>query len=1543
MKNCASYENVKEILQANNIIKEIKINSKGQEVLVPHKDAKVFLKVLNAKLKRLAKNEHNLTLKGDFVSFSVEGLSFRREIFDSFDGKSGVHFQEAFDEGFEEDFEYASNDDSNADIPDDFFNAGEEADGFAPDDLDFGDYFTNFGSYTRDLTPDYAGKPKLEVLLQNKKYLLKRLKNALSEIKAQKDIYSKDKKKLLELTRHESLVKEHIYGSNVKDEVSGLENEIKDIVDLKDFEKFEFYAEKDFKFVEDVISSGFASDYREEIKAIVGFYQAVGQFNANTIHPVYYTVSEDGHRRNNFINEKGENKVDEGAQEFMVKMKAKADSLEIKLQTEAWKDTENMFKTNDKYKKLLGEQNFDFEKISHSLEGLKDIGFFEKFALDLATDKSLLAQMAHSKFSDEMEKALADTKEAATKIDELKPKVDKILNGDYSVFRAVNSLGLTSNRIVNRFSSLFQDLNEASAEKFKSEFSGDTADKTSAMSVRDSWLQDNTVIVDIRKLPEIYDFVGGSDNVEHSRHQVVDKAKHRKELIALLGDKGYAEVIRKQSALLEDYEASLTIERDKYMAIEGVTDVTKLSIKNAAKITRWKIKNSPYERYKSYEKRNYKKGFNVGEYNLHVPKSNKGKYYDKNFTEIESNEDLKAFHDLLVETTNKVYQSIPVEDRRSTTEDGILSLERDYTEILFDKDMTFWQRFSSVIRNILEDIKMSFTEQIAATDTKNLVNPLTNKRDAKVESGYMTTNAYKIDSQYKLVEIRLRTLLGVGTLDAYDRFDVTNKPKVLAMLAEQLGVSRDSLKNHKVIKSVNLNNVPIGNLFKKIITHDVVQENTTDLPKVLRLYSNLAAQYSARKQSLPLMEQLRSQYKSVQKYGETSSGDKIRNNDEIIKDGERENAHARFDSWFNRVVLNNYHSKNEFGDSRVKHTIDLFKKRKTSDKDVKLDQKKLFTKEDKELALEIPHMIRSVEAEISATNDPERIKELNKDLGELTSIQDRLGGHVTLAAVFDNILRVIRLKSLGWSLSSATTNFIEGQFSNCVMAASGKYFSQNSMARALHIVAGNSMKSLSFGLAVSKGAKKNNMLMRRYDIMQDSANDLQKASVDVTSSGWKEVIQPFTPTKRVEFANQSAPMVAMLIEQEIVGKNGEKSNVWDALDEDGGLLDNFDTEANRNNWVYARGDKYLDFKSRIVEAIKENHGDYHDLSGNMMAETMTGKSVGMFKKWMTRAISSRFLAERQNLNLGLSQKGRLRSHTAMTGSLYGAVIGSFGGPVGTLVGGAVGLGISKFTGAKSNMSALKQMAFIGKELAYVMLGIPTRVITGRNLYDKRGDYNALVASGVSEVDARNLRMIFFDIAQSLGFFLVFLLIKSMLWEDDEDKDGKKRAAHNYLINKVMQLNSQANSYASPTSMWENLTAIGPVRFFNDVFKVVDAGQKAVQGEDTLTRGEDAGKSRLWKITKKTFLPSMLQPGLGFESTSKLQFEKTVLDSWFQSEEKKFKQDRLTHRSLLRKKYTDDGLEKKEVEKAVNRISRPLKRGETEREWLEAHIEEEIDF
>ena len=598
------------------------------------------------------------------------------------------------------------------------------------------------------------------------------------------------------------------------------------------------------------------------------------------------------------------------------------------------------------------------------------------------------------------------------------------------------------------------------------------------------------------------------------------------------------------------------------------------------------------------------------------------------------------------------------------------------------------------------------------------------------------------------------------------------------------------------------------------------------------------------------------------------------------------------DDWYNRVVLNNYETKHKgkYG-------------------------KKSFSKEEKELK-------ELLEFKLSQTTDIKERTELNEQI-------ENLGRQKYITKGILSLFTFIRLKALGWNLSSAMTNLFEGQIANDLMIA------QTGMISEANWIKANSIIPFIISNRKTDDVIRTRVLMDRFDVLMDSRNEFQQA-LSRTSLSKIDKLGPYSLNTNTEYVNQSPLMIGLLMEEKIKSIDGEiESSVWNAMDKEGKLKEEFRTEENIQNWEELTGDQFTIFKSKLGKLIIDTHGDYSELGGTMIKSSITGKGLMMFKTWLPRAIYSRFATEHDDIETGIEGlKGRYRSHTALSAALHGGAIGTWMiGPFGALIGAGIGyLGGSlnktnhSFIGQRIGDKDLGSLGERATELGLYLkilasrgVGIPVNRLLNKQLI-KTNFSQELADAGFTEVDRRNIQANLSELALILSFMTLSLMIKAALWDDDDDEDDGRRQMHNLMINRIMQLGGQTTMYLNVIEMKDTATDYAFLKFIGQVITVGKDVQKYIDNDDILKTGPYKGKSRLLRDVKRTFLPSPIEPYLGFEKQMKTQFEQSPIDKWFWSEEKKEKNSIKGKRAARRKElqelypdYTD-----KQITKLLNK-------------------------
>jgi hypothetical protein len=1252
---------------------------------------------------------------------------------------------------------------------------------------------------------------------------------------------------------------------------------------------------------------------------------------------------------------------------------------------------EDIFNTNPNVEKMYEGTTKGYDKIFYTAEGMKDINYLDMFLMDgqfgIFSKNPEIRQVMQHLLGTTIIEEQGWSKDIELKIDELQDAVEKELKDlgydlkeqgfkgiSYEIFRAKKEFGFYERSFTQRFTSkFFRARTDFLADQRKKAMEialiQDPTEKKEAYAAlyqeKISWFKNNTEMFDVNLLEDLKDEFGDLQ-IEYNQDEAV---KHKERLIQVLGEKGYQEHLQIQKRKIKEYIVSRDALIQDLLTSENVSDISNLSSASVYELEKFNKTNNPFLFSQSYKNRTpIMIGDNVissqMRYNVSVPRRFEGEYkmingvftlvdsdrstgfYDERFNVIESNEALYKFYEIIRSVSQKKFDSIPIDERDGYSMYDLDTLEKTLVERLYsaqglEKIHEFWKW-------LMEKLRSFFTEKASNLLTYNKINPITGEIVYVVNDNFLRQNRNEIQRTYVLNKLEVLKALGIGMTNTLPRdLELDKAPiAVIEYIARKLNVapSAQSIMNHLNMKSNKFN---LASFVSKVAENEVIKNKSMDLPKILKLQSALVAEYAARQRILPTLKLMKEHYEGIKKTQTNKVGEPVYDSDEkTILNGKRELAIRQMNSWFSRAVLGNYNSKNEFGNLTMKECKEVEFKKGLS----KWLNNKIYTRDEKNIIAQIDEQIKFLR--LQPVDDSTR-GAIEAEINGLERMKDNLGQVVSLTSMVDSILGFIRWKGLGWNVSSGITNFIEGQMANQLAASSGRYFPEEYLYKANSIVRGSTMKLFGLKSLVSPEVRKLSVLMQNYDILQDATNELQKASRK-SKFNKLEKLGPYEITKRIEYINQSPLFIAYLMNTKITGKDGTESSVWDAMQENGTLKDNFATPQNRFNWEILTEDQkadllnidntlnrkqYSNTREAIIELIVRTHGDYNDLRGNMAKEYMTGKTFMMFKNWITSYFFTRFAKEQDILALQIKNyKGRYRSMSASTGALLFAIPGLFmGGFVGLGIGIGVGAVGGKLLGIDTNLSLLDELGFTLKNVGLKMLNLPVQTLLGKTFIKQ--DWSKIEQSGMSETDVKNMRDLITEIAILSAITATMILVKAALYDDDDDDDEEslKRQAHNVLINKLYGLSEQGTSFLTGSAFYNlfNPEEIQLIRFATDVSKTAKAASDLLIGDDTYTSGPMYGDSKFANQFSKTFIPSPLKGNMGICKAAERQFFDTPFDKMFWGVEKtsqaKVKQIRADYAKEIEKQ--NPGISEEEKTKLVNKKYKPKKKRQTYEDLL----------
>lgn len=1127
-----------------------------------------------------------------------------------------------------------------------------------------------------------------------------------------------------------------------------------------------------------------------------------------------------------------------------------------------------------------------------------------------------------------------------------------------------------------------------------------------AYNYKRDWERQNTIQFKIGSIEKIFnnpDFAEFKDYFDKSQSK-----QHEQELKEVLSSKAYNEKVDEQEKLLYRYLAERKAQKEM-LGVEKFLKWEKLNnpfISNQYHYnndnSNFNVNSIPNGSYNVSVPRKYDVKITIDPTTQDLKfkdLSSEKNYYDKKFEEIENNEVLYEYHQKLTEILKKIRSNFPIEFQDKIDFNSIIAVKKSMTEILLESG-TFYDKFSKIAAHFWQMIKDMFSVTPQATFSNLKINPITGELDHKINADFINANANKIRLITTVNGRELAQAFGIDKIGNFDQIQehtpaiqktidylnnqksiLNNKLKTastkasrknliarIASLDNQLNkiITFDTLEtNYKAVEALSNilgtdanakaikarlkgKNTNLKNLIKKSAVDQTAQEHSFDLPKVMKMYLDLSAKYQAREKAKPIIDLLKSVYKNIQTPKTQNTGKKLRasdrnNNGKVILEGVRTEAIAQWNDWYARVVLQQQgithsgilDSMNVSEKSKIRQ---FFEKMNTSSFvsnifTKKNYQNKVLTKTEKEIYDKIEKLIKN-------EKNP-------KEKAKLIKQRDKLGKYLSLTGMFNGLLNFTRFKGLGWNPLSAITNMMEGEISNLTVMSLGlvdenEYWEANAIVR----------KSFAKNLTPEKlkhpflaDARKLRILNDKMQIIQDSANELQKASVKSSYSRAATVLQPYELNKRTEYMIQSKIIVAKLKMQKITDNKGNESSVWDALDEHGKLKPQFRVgktgSENIKNWEEMTGKDYLDLAGTTESIINLAHGNYSELRGMMVKSNILGKALLMFKTWAPMAMASRFAVSQPNLLLGMKEfKGRWRSFTGTGAALFGGTLGfaslmpflPFGFVPSMLI--AAGSGaiignkaMSKLTRSaiKTEMTTVQELLFATKMLAMKFVGMPVNRIYGREVsWVKKytGDYTDYVkGDSFTETDAKNMNANITNIALTVQRLMLMLAVKAMAYGFDDEEE--ERPEYNFTMNKLEQINNNIQTFIPfSKEFWKmgSFTELPVMRTYNQLLDEAEAILNYIAGQDLELSGPNTRQSKLWNQTKKTFIPALNS----YEQTISKQFEEDPYEKLFISEWKKQRDEILRDKQIFIAEQIENGMPPGQAKKLANKVFAHLK-------------------
>ena len=1096
---------------------------------------------------------------------------------------------------------------------------------------------------------------------------------------------------------------------------------------------------------------------------------------------------------------------------------------------------------------------------------------------------------------------------------------------NYDLFYQKTSKGNKTGRLVSKFSQKwYQDV--MSFMNGNSDIFREAVNKRDGEAANTSllhkytWLSEKTDLIELGKLPEI---VSNPEFASFSSYFSIAEAQtYKKELIGKIGQYEYTKLVEHQTELLEDYMAAIKEELTQLLDKEGVTTPADLSYEAINHFNIFAKRRNPFDLIVSHKsgqmgRVDYVAGNTSSQYQSHIryntyipkrqldivdmdgmPMTMESEYYDKDFSKIEAEPTLLKFWEVLSDATGMMNSTLS-DTNVSLGHYSLLRMGQSTTDILLNKETSLLNKTTHLLKETGQSLKGLLSTKDRKVDVDSI---------SEVNKSQIKTIQDEVNKRYEVVLMRLST--------------ANNMVFRKKTLIELKTVNQET---KEILESITGKDIPslistYGErmspyALKEYLTNQVMEEQTFNLPLMMRAYLDMVSEYKAQKDALPEISIFKGLYDEIQVAKQDSKvGQNLPSIRQII-DRKTRKAGIEDKRWMSQLRMKTWINKNVKG---------------ISEPEVwgRLGMKNLNSKE-KEFKKDAEEYLKLLKAELENTDSPEEQANLASEITEVEYTLENLGEVVALSAMYENLInRLPIFVGLGYNIKTQVVNRFQGWWQGMINDT-GRYWPKGAFYAANAFINRKGARRLPGMSSYRNEINKTKLLIEKLNVLQDATNEIDRAKRDSGIRGKMKVLDPFYLVEYVEWHNQVPQILSMLSGMTIKDKQGKEYPIFDGnglpaytiVNGQLVLKPEFDTPSNRETWVDFSDDVSSDNKSRITKTIAILNGDYSKTGTTFVKKSAVGRTLMMFKTWLPKQIRMRYGSNQTDLDLGQGSydgayTGALKTNKSRTGAsaLIGAEVAllstmtlglGFGG---VMAGGLLVNTIYKNRKASKdgeNLETMKQLGLAGQALVKKFIGLPINTVSGKNLI-KSQDFSSL---GLTKAEEENFHFIVNETVGLLYLTLVKVAIKAMFGDDEEDEPKtingqpnpyyfKKRQSEEeksfgiVMENQITRLISDVSLYMSPEGLYTiTMNPAGIDSWFKNVVKISDGLSRKVQGNDELETGPNQGKSKFWVSTRETLLPGIFNEWIdgdfdsfGYKKQSKKDFNPGELqDYWFKSD------------------------------------------------------------
>ena len=1222
-------------------------------------------------------------------------------------------------------------------------------------------------------------------------------------------------------------------------------------------------------------------------------------------------------------------------------------------------------------KASISEEETD-EIVKDILGDIADLSFVDTWfnalgsEMNVGGQESLLVQMIKKTLSDkrniEKSRAAGLTQAISDIEDRAKRKLNSlgflgIFKGqpytNWDLYYQKDANGNKTGRLIGKYSDRWD-------RALRSFMSQNNAEFNEAMKAKDyktaaakkaekfSWINGNAEFLNISLVPEIAN--DPKYKVKFSGNLTTNSAEaeaYKKETIDKIGQFEYDKLVKEQIDLLEGFMQYVETELNALMDSLNVSDINDIPAEDLVSFNIGVTVRNPFLVLKS--KREHQGGrvdFVAGNssvqyqslvsFNSFFPKKEVTRvnpntdevidqdtgYFDAQYENIAKDSDLLKLWEDLSEAAYYINEGLNDSEQR-LSHNSLWEMKKSMLEVLFSKDVANMGKPMGLFRETGQTFKNLFTEKESNIDPK--------------DQEKITKPIQSIDG---VVKERLDMFIYKLSIAQNKQISFSTKLKRKNLTPATIDLI-ETITQKSIDDLLPNANSPFRILdLKGYISDQVMQEQSFDLPTMVKAYLDIVSEYRAKKASVNEVTMMQGLYKTIKRKNtrQTENEEGERKQKQILRgllsspflagnrstdiSKERVNAQTRLDYWINKQVKG------------------------LEDKtwQVKLGSK-TYTREEKKYKQGLEEYKAFLKSQLEETDNENEQEKTQAEINDIQHILDNLGQYYTLNAVAETVVNRLNVAlGLTFNPPAQIVNRVQGWFSGMINDT-GRYWTAGNFNVANAFINRKSLRHFGkLGIPIAEEyanqIKITRLLVEKMAILQDATNELDRASRSTGATRVLDVLKPYGLTQYVEWHNQVPQILSILMDIDIKDSEGNVIKVFSGSDfpafniEEGrvSLKPEFNTPENQETWVTMTNQEANRIKDRAANTIALLNGDYSKLGSTYIKKYFLGRFFMTFKTWLPTQISLRFGENQRNLALGLNNfdgayTGALKNKkTAVAGTAGILGLGLIGGvttgialPISVGLAGALSVGlitrgiINRNKSDKAELDTInagKQLVAMGKALVMKTAGLPINAITGKNLIPNYTFKNL----SEKETDRQNLMFIINELTGTL-YFLLTKVILAAAWSaiggGDEDElkedvipgtttktdnlyyDGARKnnissaqeQIYLGLENQITQIIGTAILYTDPVDMATTmLDPKGLTKFFDNTDNVFKTYIKAKYlGEEVTLQGPNRGEDKFATGFGKKFLPVLANEILikkefkgGFGSKVEKEWEKDEL-------------------------------------------------------------------